>query len=374
MKGVATLDFLEFQAQAVEKIKERLQPGWQPASKDDLPFHLSSADWKWLEKNVPLQAPNLVTLSKEQLYALFPPTKYKTRIVRTFIWQCWLRVQMGQINPVRGNLRSFWYKYLEGFCRKYGLLDETTRHRGESIADHLIETMGVEIGNFVDHRIFRYTGELQFVSPLAANWKVGRKRRGWFFFTEKEGLWDQLCLKLWEDEKRSNTVMASNGEPSGLVLEKLAMELWKLGVRKLSIGTFCDFDPWGWCIDATIDSVLRRVGFEVSTWRLVTANRFTDEDALNGRDFSAIVAKFVDKTYKPTSQERLIYNWFLLSQGYKGQPIAMHSDIILEETRDKLIQSFLNALEKGKEPPGMKVDPKDARRLMAPSSLQSKFR
>jgi hypothetical protein len=367
--------FQEFQVQAIEKIKERLKPGWQsPDPKHELPFHLASADFAWLQRNVSLQAPSLVTLSKEQLHELFPRPKSLTRIVRTFIWQCWLRIQMGEISPIRGNIRSFWYKYLEGFARKYGLLDETTRRRGSGKADRIIEMMGAEMANFVEHRIFRYTGDFQFRSPLGALWKVGRKRRGWFFFTEKEGLWEQLCQGLWNDEKRSVTVMASNGEPSGLVLEKLAIELWKMGVRRLDIFTFCDLDPWGWCIDASIDAMMRRLGFEVHTWRLATQDLFTDEDAEGGRDYASIIAKFTDPTYKPTSMERLIYNWFELSKGYHGKPIALHSDKVGEEVRDQRVQAFLKALETGKERPGMEVDPKKSLRLMATTSLQRMFR
>ena len=72
-------------------------------------------------------------------------------------------------------------------------------------------------------------------------------------------------------------------------MEKLAEDLWKYGVRKLYIGTFCDHDPWGWCIDATIDWSLRRLGFEVETWRLATVDLYQADDAFGGRDYSEII-------------------------------------------------------------------------------------
>lgn len=280
---------------------------------------------------------------------------------------------MGELRPLNGNLRSFWYRYLEHFARKYGLLERLSRRVGESAEDRMIDTMTEQIGQFVAHRIFRYTGEMKFVSPLGALWKIGRKRRGWFYFTEKEGLWE-VCQGIWADDKLSPTVMASDGEPSGLVLEKLAMELWKMGVRSLKTGTFCDPDPWGWCIDATIDAAMRRYGFEVDTWRLVTPKLFTEDDLSGARDYSAIIAKFEDPNYKATSKERLIYNWFRLSNGHHGKPLALHSDVITEEKRDSVNRAFLKALEAGKEPAGIKVNPKKNERLLAPMSLQRKFR
>lgn len=362
--------FKEFQAQRLLKLKERLQPDWQPPNpQEQLPFNLGQDDWDWLNRNIPLDAPNLVELSKDDLYALFPPIKYKTRIIRTFIWQSWLRIQMGELNPIGGNIRSFWYQHLEGFAYRYGLLGGETR-RGDGPADRIIETMGEQVGEFISHRIFRYTEEMNFVSPLGALWKVGRKRRGWLFFTEKEGLW-KLCEALWKSKERSMSVMASNGEPSGLILEKLAMDLWRLGVRKLTIGTFCDWDPWGWCIDATMDAILRRFGFEVSTWRLVTPDLFTAENLKNARDYSELVAK---PPVNPSSKETLILNWCKMCGGINGKPLAVHSDVIAQATRERRIQAFIKALEAGKQPPGIWVDPQKDQKLIAPHRLQKMFR
>ena len=83
-------DFQKFQAEAIEKIRERLAPNWEPPnSEKELPFNLSKADWQWLEGNVLLKLPCILEMSTEQLLDSFPKERGRTLIIRTFIWQCW---------------------------------------------------------------------------------------------------------------------------------------------------------------------------------------------------------------------------------------------------------------------------------------------
>lgn len=383
------VDFKTFQEQAVEKLRERCDPNWQPADpKKELPFNLSRNDWKWFMRNVPIHAPDLSKLTTQQLRELFPKPKSRTMIIRTFIWQCWLRIQMGEIPPVQGNIRSLWYQRLEAFMRKHELIrDEVTRGVGDSDEDRVIETMGVQVALFVEHRIFRYSGEFKFIPSLNSIYKLGKHKAHWFFFTEKVGLWDPMCLDLWKDAKLSNTVMAAEGEPSAATLEKIGMELWAKGKRSLIIPTFADRDPWGWWIEASLDSFMRQLGFEVQTWRLATQELFTPEAAAGSKDFTPIIEKFQkqeehpDPGFSPTSKETLIWNWFKLSNGWYGKPLALHCDTISEDVRDARIQRFFKELQKDKPNfPGTLVTPQEPDRLLlrpalAPMErLQRKFR
>ncbi len=295
---------------------------------------------------------------------------------------------MGEIPAIHGNIRSLWYQRLEGFMRKHGLInDEVTRGAGDSDEDRVIETMGVQIALFVEHRIFRYSGAFDFLPSLNSISKIGKKKPHWFFFTEKVGLWDPMCLDLWKEPKLSNTVMAAEGEPSAVTLEKIGMELWAMGRRSLIIPTFADRDPWGWWIEASLDSFLRQLGFEVQTWRLTTQELFSPEAAAGSKDFTAIIEKFQkqeehpDPNFSPTSKETLVWNWFNLSKGWFGKPLAMHCDTIDEDVRDARIQRFFKELQKDKPNfPGTLVTPHEPDRLLvrpafAPMErLRRKFR
>lgn len=355
-------EFQEFQAEAVEKIRERLNPNWKPdvpKPELELPFNLSKADWQWLHRNVPLNLPCIVKMNAQQLHALFPGKNQRTRIIRTFIWQCWLLIQMGKMRPLNGTLRSLWYRDLEGFMRRNQLIRaEITRGSDvDSDEDRIVETMREQIALFVEHRIFRYSGAFKFVPFFNAKYYIGQRRRGWFFFTEKVGLWGGTCQDLYDDKEWSCTVMASQGEPSGLTMEQMGMELRKKGVKTLVQFTFSDRDPYGWWIDASLDAFMRRLGFEVQTWRLSTEDLFTEENAAGAKDYTPIIEKFKnqeehpDPKFRATSKEKLIYNWFKLSNGWHGRPLAMHCDIIPEEVRDERIQKFLKELKKEKPNP-----------------------
>lgn len=389
------VDFKTFQAQAVDGIKERCDPNWAPPTdpndpkRKELPFNLSQSDWKWFTRNVPLDAPHLGKLTTLQLRELFPKPKSRTLIIRTFIWQCWLWIQMGEIPSIHSNIRGLWYQRLEGFMRRHGLVrDEVvTRAVGDSDEDRIIETMSEQVALFVEHRIFRYSGAFEFIPSLNAIYKIGQKKRGWMFFTEKVGLWDPMCLDLWNHDTLSNTVMASEGEPSAVALEKLGMELRRLGVASIILFTFADYDPWGWWIDVSIDSFMRQLGFEVQTWRLVTPELFTEETANESKDFTAIIEKFQqqeahpDPNFSPTSKETLVYNWFKLSGGWNGRALAMHCDTIPADVREARIQKFIKELQKKKPNfPGMLVGSDEPKRLMdkpafyGMESLQRMFR
>lgn len=385
-------DFQKFQAEVVEKIRERLNPNWKPdvpKPELELPFNLSQADWQWLKRNVPLDYPCILKMSTKELHTLFSQKRKRTRIIRTFVWQCWLLIQMGEMKPLKSTLRSLWYRDLQNFMRIHQLIREgpTRGSDVDSDEDRIIETMREQIGLFVEHRIFRYSGAFQFVPMFNSKYYIGKDRRGWFFFTEKVGMWDTTCQELFDHPKLSCCVMASQGEPSGLTMERMGMQLRKLGVKTLIQFTFSDRDPWGWWIDASLDAYMRRLGFEVQTWRLASEDLFTDADAAGAKDYTHIIEKFKkqeqhpDPKFRSTSKEKLIYNWFKLSNGWHGKPLAMYCDRIPEEVREARVQKFIKELQKPKPNfPGTLVKVQETIRLLeapplcAPKSLQRMFR
>ncbi len=190
--------------------------------KDALKAKLSDVDMRWLERSITWEAPDLRSVSVQLLRQLFPEPKHPERIndnrlLLTLIWQWWLLILMSEADPVRGNLRSFWYQVVEPFYREHRLLAPTegflelvgsfptgvgelptgVSDRSNRVA-RVVELMTENLGKFVWHRVFKFSGEFEFQRPMDHLSFVGKDDAKYLFFAEKEGLW-WLCQMLYGD-------------------------------------------------------------------------------------------------------------------------------------------------------------------------------
>lgn len=374
------MGWLETQAEVLVKLKSDVEA-------DDL---------KWLHMNVDLSCPDL---NSETITAEFIRERFRyrghlnnARLTRTFIWQCWLKVKCGELEPVEGNIRSFWYQHLEDFYRGHELFkpdfnqppattpyietsptvldtpiaeDDTTQFDlvGRiSPEDLLIDTMTRLMADFVNHHIFRFGGEFKFQRPMGSKSLIGRDRKKLLFFTEKEGLWATTCDPLHKAKnKRSISVMASDGEPSLLTLEYFVNDFDENGVSELIVGAMCDYDPWGFWIAWNLDhklSSFRRQGEKdakgrlipyfksVTTYILTTPDLFTDANIKAGRDLSA----FKDQT--------LVKNWMAVTHGVHGKPIGLHVDSVVKELRRQRANDWIEDILGHIAPPYPKIPKK----------------
>lgn len=340
-------------------------------------------DMKWLRTNVDLDCADLNSDATTTEY-IRERFRYRghlnqARVTRTFIWQCWIKIKAGELDPVEGNIRSFWYQYLEDFYRGHNLFkpefsqppaatpyiesspkvldgpaDEDDMASFElvgriSAEDVLIDTMTRLMADFATHHIFRLGGEFQFQRPTGNKTLIGRDRKKLLFFTEKEGIWPTTCLDLHKAKnKHSISVMASDGEPTLLTLEYFVEDFKENGVSELIIGAMCDYDPWGFWIAWNLDRKLRsfrRQGEKdskgklvpyfksITTYLLTTPDLFTDENIAKARDLS----DFRDQT--------LIKHWMAVTHGIHGKPLAIHVDkvnkILRRQRADDWIQDIL---------------------------------
>ena len=347
---------------------------------------LAKGDLKWLRTNVKLDAPDLATVRTQDLPVLFPgkltqapPRINDGRLIKTLIWQYWVKISAGLLHPVRGNVRSFWYQFMEGFYRRHDLLpgeEVSTRWRDtESAEDRVIEQMTGYFKDFVWHRIFWYRGEFRFQEPIDDKRRRGIDRPGIIFFTEKEGLW-WLCEDLNEAKQRSITVMASNGQTSLLNLEYFAVELSKK-TWKLNIGAMCDLEPYGEAIAGALDQKMRHLleglaaeealltggkppTVEVTTYVLTGADLFTPEQIANGKDLSWALEDPPPGPDRFASKRSQIRNWFARTGGVHGKCISLHVDVVDEDLKTKrATRDFVNVLMKGKKPKLPVINPED---------------
>jgi hypothetical protein len=327
---------------------------------------LKSEQLEWLRRNVDLEVGDLRDMSTEDIRRQFPEKRRApgvskvndARLMRTFIWQTWLRIKTKELPPVRGNLRSFWYRYLEPFYLKhdlvksdegpavlsafwespaYGLMAAGAGGRELSI----INAMGKAIDKFVLNRIFKFQGEFEFQESMDHRRRLGRKKASTLFYTEKDGLW-WLCCEI--SDAFGISVMASNGEPSLLTLEYFSKELEGKGIKKLHVGALCDFDPWGWNIMKSIDWKLRFFGFDVMTWQLATPDLFPEEVAKHSRrDLSKVKGK---------KQKTEVKKWFDETGGFKKKKWGLHVDVVEDKAKEKRVRDWVAYVEKGGKPSG----------------------
>lgn len=264
-------------------------------------------------------------------------------VIRTLVWQTYLRVLNSNDEPMHGNLRSFWYRIVEPFCNKHKLfkptagpdllslvsdssiplladleMDSGFRMFGEggSHGGYILGLMGKAIDLFVIHGVFSFRQPFDFKDPRENFHQVGAKRPSLLFFTEKEGLW----FRAQQYSKQYGiSAMASHGEPGLLTIEYFADQLQKRRVGVVHIGALTDYDPWGFHIATSIQDKLKFYGFDVKLERLTSIKLFTEEMIEEGkRDLRQTVSK---------AKWKEVEEWMRITNGVNGEPYSLHVDM-----------------------------------------------
>ena len=254
------------------------------------------------------------------------------KLLRTLIWQNWLQLKSKEIEPPRGNVRTYWYRQLEPFLidkqlliddhgaalrklnarskarlmRKLGFDYRVVVRRGnpaerrrvnlEAREIYLQNLISLIFGEFVRAGVFRYQDDWEFNNPREGFYIIGRDRPRIVFATEKEGLW-WLCM--WANKKYGISVVASQGEPGLLSTEFLVDKLKKakghgdheMRVSSLILGMLTDFDPWGWAI---AENMRKKLALSIFFNGKVTLHRLDETRASIDR----IVLPAVQKKYR----------------------------------------------------------------------------
>ena len=121
----------------------------------------NSKAWKWLQRSIFWDSCDLKLATTEQVMADYGSAGKgqlvnDARLLRTMIWQSWIKIQADLLPPVQGNLRSFWYQVVKPFYRRHELLEHgrSPRSTGQGITDLINECLA----EFVSRRIFEYGG------------------------------------------------------------------------------------------------------------------------------------------------------------------------------------------------------------------------
>lgn len=293
---------------------------------------------RFLEKRVNRAAPDVRTLNSwSDAFTHFGVTrKNGTRdvndamLIRTFIWQFVVRVLAGQERPVRGNLRSIWYRELRTILLRLQVMGANDEP-AELTAGGLVKSVGTTRGNYLLDLMedafqemflagfYRYS-DLDVYDARENFWALGPRRAAVVFFTEKEGLY-WLCRLLAEEH--GVTVMASRGSPIWVTIDYLAATLYRRGVRHVVVVCLCDHDPWGYDMARQIREKFQDPVFGFTS---VEAKILTELSLFTPERIEA-AKRYLLGGQKPGSAiASLVEAWRIVTGGIYNEPYGIHVD------------------------------------------------
>ncbi len=215
----------------------------------------------------------IFTMSKSELreHFGFATTSgvHTSRLIRNLIWQDHGKLERGELAPMRGNIRSYWYS------RTKPVLARAKAKKWAKKYDMMINqfvTMALHrrIMNYAD---FGFTDEGAHARTLGtANIRI-------VCVAEKTG---HLPLLQELQQDYDNTIVALGGQPSALSSEYLLHELEQAGLQlsdTIHLLTIVDYDPAGDIIANSFIYHLQALGFtgDVSRIDLAHPDRMSDE-------------------------------------------------------------------------------------------------
>ena len=314
--------------------------------------NLTEEQNEWLKKKVDLKAKDIRNMLTEDIRKTFPgkpkesnnhqflSTVNDSRLIYTFIWQCYIKIKAGQLNPIMGNMRSFWYKELGPLMKRHNIVqtDEGPPIRGLSRGGgrelYLLDKMSKAFDQFALRAFFKFKGEFQFQDPREAFRIIGKNKPSHVFFTEKEGLF-WLCKQYAKDY--GITVIASHGEPGLLTMEYFADELKARKVKKVKIASLTDYDPWGFNIAESFAEKLREpiFGFKQVIQTPLTCMDLFDQAVIDyaKRDLNKV----------SPSKVKQVDDWMTITHGIKGERYGMHIDNANFEKVKIVVEAWFNS-------------------------------
>lgn len=181
-----------------------------------------------------------------------------TRLMRSVIWQAHLRITRGSEPPIRGNLRTFWYRFIKPVLARIDDDDEAKKDPYDVMLRVFAELV-------MEHRLLSY-GDFDFTDENWENRRVGEDRPELVVFAEKTG-WVRWLREV--HETFSCTTLALGGAPSALSSEYTlnALKAAKLNPEKhaLRLIGLVDFDPSGDIIARSFQEQLANLGWPNTT-------------------------------------------------------------------------------------------------------------
>ena len=198
-----------------------------------------------------------------------------TRLVRDLLWQVHQRIASGREPPVRGNIRTLWYRWLKPILAR----QPSWRSRLDKAWQQFIDTFSQLV---LDERLFDYAD----FGLADGNWesrRIGRRRPQVLVFAEKQG-WMRFLRQVHADLGVS--VLALGGAPSALTSEYTARHLRRAMAQgatgadpAIHLVAIMDHDPSGAAIARAFQAQLETFGLVcASVVQVISPTHFEAEE------------------------------------------------------------------------------------------------
>ncbi len=223
---------------------------------------------------------DLRTLTGPELLALFgSPRSGKlvtTRLIRNLAYQAWQRIRSGDEPPIKGNVRSFWYRFVKPAVMRVPARDRNCGNPDEMTSAVLADL--IEHRRLFDYEDFGFTDE---------NWRnraIGLRRPHVLAFAEKTA---HVRLLARLRRRLGVSFVALGGAPSACTSEYTAKQLLAAlpadedgKHSEVHLVGLVDYDPSGALIARAFVEQLASFGLDVSSVQLVVGPRAYTESAL----------------------------------------------------------------------------------------------
>ncbi len=357
---------------------------------------------EWLDRRIgpegPELLPDLLALSRRDLLRLFPgqpadpeepggpprATLNDTAVIMALAWQLAMKIGAGVLEPLHGNMRTAWYRYVEPFylekdlldsdvglaidvmklllpedvqgaleeaareartlgllkplrlwaagSRRAGALNRAARER------YITNVMAEAFGALYLAGILDFEDHFGFEDPGEAIYHIGRRKAGRLLFTEKLGL-RKLAERM--GQRHGISWFVSHGEPSLMALAFMAKKL-KQRVKLVKVGAVTDYDPFGYSIASSAGEKL--AGEPLFGAGRVELVRLTGSQAMLRRLFTPADlqrAKRDLKRYHRFKQKQ-IAEWMAVTGGVDGEAFGVHIDLADMARMEKLIEEWID--------------------------------
>ena len=267
-------------------------------------------------------------MSKKELRKHFSfKTKRKinsTNLIKNLIWQAYTWIQDGRMDPVEGNLRSFWYVSVKSVLSRLGFSVSGDRYMNK-VYDIFVEMTAT-------HHLFRYA-DFGFDDSGEFLRVIGNENGNLILFAEKRGLWGiirRIALSY------GITGISLDGFPSRLETEFLVRNMLKKGLLRKPVSLFSvvDYDPSGYWIQQEVIDQLKSYDVEIgSVQSLINPNGISKEK-LN----------FYKYSLKNSAKTK---NWMKVTDGINGDSYGLEANAFggrrIRELFEKAIQPYLSS-------------------------------
>ena len=247
-----------------------------------------------------------------------------TRLIRSIVWHAHGRISQGLEPPIRGNLRTFWYRWVKPVLAHIPDDDAAKKDPYDVMLKVFVELVTEE--HLIRYRDFDFTDE---------NWenrRIGEGRISTVVFAEKTG-WVRWLRKVWE--RFSVTTLALGGAPSALSSEYTIASLREGGLDperdQLRLIGLVDFDPSGDIIARSFQHQLRKLGWANSTL----------ETLIDPSDYSAEELEMFAFEL-PKGQKTKTQKWLESGGGIGGEALGLEAESMPYERLLSLLEDRLS--------------------------------